>query len=326
MDKTIPENQLMDRYLNNIENKQDPNVVQDVKMIFLNMSQVTFAEWLKENRRFYKEAIKNKKQTKGKGVYENKYLAARALANIIQNVSYFTYLNKVKDNKIDGVSLTPKQKEVLDNFYSGDKSVTDSLLSTLSSRINRIFKKDFLDKFKDNFFKADENGKQKFINYIVDTFNNSQDLSELATGEFTKYLKENKGSDISNLFLAPGKDDIKNHRMAVMLTSLFYSQAINDKNINPANLEEVIDNETVLDGSSFIDLSEEQINKLIQYKGEFKEGKVFKHASIAHNNTATLPIFVETENDLDDFLVGVDLATNNMYMDMSDLSSIGYSE
>ncbi len=53
---------------------------------------------------------------------------------------------------------------------------------------------------------------------------------------------------------------------------------------------------------------------------------MFKHASIAHNNTATLPIFVETENELDDFLVGVDVVTNNMYMDMSNLSSIEYNK
>ena len=83
MDKTIPENQLMDRYLSNLEHKKDPGTVQDVRMIFLNMDQISFADWLKINRKFYKEAIKNKKQTKGKGVYENKYLAARALANII---------------------------------------------------------------------------------------------------------------------------------------------------------------------------------------------------------------------------------------------------
>ena len=73
----------MDRYLSNLEHKKDPSTVQDVRMIFLNMDQISFADWLKTNRRFYKEAIKNKKQTKGKGVYENKYLAARALANII---------------------------------------------------------------------------------------------------------------------------------------------------------------------------------------------------------------------------------------------------
>ena len=83
MDKTIPENQLMDRYLSNLEHKKDPGTVQDVRMIFLNMDQISFADWLKTNRKFYKEAIKNKKQTRGKGVYENKYLAARALANII---------------------------------------------------------------------------------------------------------------------------------------------------------------------------------------------------------------------------------------------------
>ena len=53
---------------------------------------------------------------------------------------------------------------------------------------------------------------------------------------------------------------------------------------------------------------------------------MFKHASIAHNNTATLPIFVETENELDDFLVGVDIVTNNMYMNMSKLSQVEYSE
>ena len=52
-------------------------------VLFEYMDQISFADWLKINRKFYKEAIKNKKQTKGKGVYENKYLAARALANII---------------------------------------------------------------------------------------------------------------------------------------------------------------------------------------------------------------------------------------------------
>ena len=285
--------------------------------MFVNPKKIKFSNWLLENHNRIK-AFRNKEQIDPSNVaYENHFLAARLITNIISNTIYYKNL---LDRGVDKLS-SAKQKEAYKKFFdTGDQSTNElatGLINTLKIRIDGLFDWNELTAAYKSAVEAGQgsaesydNAKQIIFDKLIQKVNEAYDSKDLTKTKLFKFLESVHGADVKNLFV--DLNIAKHKKYSSVLDALFSKFTGHD-------------DEILADLGNIVDLLPDRLNLLVERMSynEFKDGMVPVNMGISKKGTSSqVPYFCESVNSEDDIIVNNHLIHPNIYIDLESLSEL----
>ena len=285
--------------------------------MFVSPKKVKFSNWLLENHNRIK-AFRNKEQIDPSNVaYENHFLAARLITNIISNTIYYKNL---LDRGVDKLS-SAKQKEAYKKFFdTGDQSTNElaiGLINTLKIRIDGLFDwKELTAAYKSaveagqGSAESYDNAKQIIFDKLIQKVNEAYNSKDLTKTKLFKFLESVHGADVKNLFV--DLNIAKHKKYSSVLDALFSKFTGHD-------------DEILADLGNIVDLLPDRLNLLVERMSynEFKDGMVPVNMGISKKGTSNqVPYFCESVNSEDDIMVNNHLIHPNIYIDLESLSEL----
>ena len=317
-DPTLSPGELKDEYLRQLQHKlDDPEYSMSVGIMFVSPKKVKFSNWLLENHNRIK-AFRNKEQIDPSNVaYENHFLAARLITNIISNTIYYKNL---LDRGVDKLS-SAKQKEAYKKFFdTGDQSTNElaiGLINTLKIRIDGLFDwKELTAAYKSaveagqGSAESYDNAKQIIFDKLIQKVNEAYDSKDLTKTKLFKFLESVHGADVKNLFV--DLNIAKHKKYSSVLDALFSKFTGHD-------------DEILADLGNIVDLLPDRLNLLVERMSynEFKDGMVPVNMGISKKGTSNqVPYFCESVNSEEDIMVNNHLIHPNIYIDLESLSEL----
>jgi|GEM_PF-2493724 len=317
-DPTLSPGELKDEYLRQLQHKlDDPEYSMSVGIMFVSPKKVKFSNWLLENHNRIK-AFRNKEQIDPSNVaYENHFLAARLITNIISNTIYYKNL---LDRGVDKLS-SAKQKEAYKKFFdTGDQSTNElatGLINTLKIRIDGLFDWNELTAAYKSAVEAGQgsaesydNAKQIIFDKLIQKVNEAYNSKDLTKTKLFKFLESVHGADVKNLFV--DLNIAKHKKYSSVLDALFSKFTGHD-------------DEILADLGNIVDLLPDRLNLLVERMSynEFKDGMVPMNMGISKKGTSNqVPYFCESVNSEDDIMVNNHLIHPNIYIDLESLSEL----
>ena len=317
-DPTLNPGELKDEYLRQLQYKlDDPEYSMSVGIMFVNPKKIKFSNWLLENHNRIK-AFRQKEQIDPSNVaYENHFLAARLITNIISNTIYYKNL---LDRGVDKLS-SAKQKEAYKKFFdTGDQSTNElatGLINTLKIRIDGLFDWNELTAAYKSAVEAGQgsaesydNAKQIIFDKLIQKVNEAYDSKDLTKTKLFKFLESVHGADVKNLFV--DLNIAKHKKYSSVLDALFSKFTGHD-------------DEILADLGNIVDLLPDRLNLLVERMSynEFKDGMVPINMGISKKGTSNqVPYFCESVNSEEDIMVNNHLIHPNIYIDLESLSEL----
>lgn len=308
-DQTLKPYELEQEYINQLkEYNEGTRTDFSVNIAFITTRQLPFSEWIQQYHDYKKQpdsAMKNS--------YENHFMAAKLLTNMITQANYYKYLfDQQKNGKISA-----EQKIRLDKFINGEDSLSKDLVNQIIERTNSLFPEinTYLIDINKQKEKGDrESSRQRTLNYVIGKIQESYSSTDLNKSSLAEYLKGVIGEpEVKRMFT-----DINNAK-SFKYTSIIHSILYN-KTTSP--------NE-ITDSGKFITTNlASQLNTLISYGDQFKNGMVYIHPTIEKSTSRSVevPYMCKMANKKSDIIINKEILPPNIYINMSGLSNVDINE
>lgn len=308
-DQTLKPYELEQEYINQLkEYNEGTRTDFSVNIAFITTRQLPFSEWIQQYHDYKKQpdsAMKNS--------YENHFMAAKLLTNMITQANYYKYLfDQQKNGKISA-----EQKIRLDKFINGEDSLSKDLVNQIIERTNSLFPEinTYLIDINKQKEKGDrESSRQRTLNYVIGKIQESYSSTDLNKSSLAEYLKGVIGEpEVKRMFT-----DINNAK-SFKYTSIIHSILYN-KTTSP--------NE-ITDSGKFITTNlASQLNTLISYGDQFKNGMVYIHPTIEKSTSSSVevPYMCKMANKKSDIIINKEILPPNIYINMSGLSNVDINE
>lgn len=313
-DQSLSPNELSHEYIKQLIAFQKKEISDmSVRVMYVSPEKIPFTEWIEKVKETTNK-IQSGSYNPESRIYENHYVAARLLFNMMINTQYNKYL-------LDNEKPSAKQKESVDKLVSelGSKEDAKAINNFFVDRLRTLVGKTVFDNISRDILSKDSNdekdaAREAKFKEILDIINKQFNTQDLTVNSLQKFLnecsKENEAGIDTLLSKINANPDV---RYATILSKLIYSNADN----------------YLIKGSDITRDYPNFVTNLIKgnFNGEFKNGTIPVHFTIGKKGNANLtPFFCPAINPLSQFMVTAQSVPQNISFNLSGLSDVTLEE